>query len=90
MNVTVKLAGTLVARTGTHRATVAVEENATLADVIDELAKEHGPQVRGGVLDGEHLRSDTIVVREAPNTSKPLTTHSPVKAGDVVRFKLNV
>lgn len=89
MNVTVELAGTLVARTGTRRATVAVEENATLGDVIDQLTAEYGPQIRGAVLDGDHLRSDTLVVREAAESRTPLSTHSSVESGDVVRFELN-
>ena len=89
MNVTVKLVGTLVARTGTHQATVGVADDATLGDVIEKLAAEYGPQVRAGVLDGERLRSDTIVVREAVD-GEPLSTRSHVEPGDTVRVQLNV
>lgn len=90
MNVTVELAGTLVARTGTRRATVAVPDDATLVDVVEKLAAEYGPQVRAGVLDGERLRSDTIVVREQVDETEPLSTRSPVEPGDTVRFQLAV
>lgn len=89
MNVTVKLVGTLVARTGTHQATVGVHDDATLVDVIDELAARYGPQVRAGVLDGEHLRSDTVVLRETVDATEPLSTRSDVEPGDTVRFQLN-
>lgn len=89
MNVTVELAGTLVARTGTRRATVAVADDATLEDVVDALTADHGPQVRSGVLDGERLRSDTVVVREAADGTESLSTGSSVHPGDTVRFQLN-
>ena len=88
MNVIVELTGTLVARTGARRAHVAVPEDATVADVIDTLAAEYGPQVRAGVLDGEHLRSDTVVVRESADAAEPVSPASPVTAGDTVRFRL--
>jgi molybdopterin converting factor small subunit len=90
MNVTVKLTGTLVARTGTREARVAVSEDATVADVVDELAEQHGPQVRAGVLDGQRLRSDTVVVRETFDSTETLSTHSSLESGDTVRFQLNV
>ncbi|USZ68993.1 hypothetical protein NGM10_04460 [Halorussus salilacus] len=90
MNVTVKLTGTLVARTGTREARVAVEEDATLGDVVEELADSYGPQVRAGVLDGERLRSDTVVVRESVDSTETLSTASPLENGDTVRFRLNV
>ncbi|MFC7045061.1 MoaD/ThiS family protein [Halobacteriaceae archaeon GCM10025711] len=87
MDVTVILAGTLAARTGTHRARVGVPEGATVSDVVDALADEYGPQVRPGVLEGEHIRSDTIVVRDAADAG-PLTADSHVEPGDTVRFLL--
>jgi molybdopterin converting factor small subunit len=90
MNVTVKLTGTLVARTGTHQARVAVPEDATIADVIEELAERYGPQVRAGVLDGQRLRSDTVVVRESFDATETLSTASSLENGDTVRFELNV
>ena len=88
MNVTVELVGTLVARAGTHRATVAVPEDATLADVIETLAAEQGPHVRAAVLDGERLRSDTVVVRETANQT--LHPTSPVEPGETVTVQLSV
>ena len=88
MNVTVELVGTLVARAGTHRATVAVPEDATLADVIEALAAEQGPHVRAAVLDGERIRSDTIVVRE--KADETLHPTSPVEPGETVRVELSV
>ena len=90
MNVTVKLTGTLVARTGTHEARVGVPEGATLGDVVEKLADMYGPQVRAGVLDGERLRSDTVVVRESVDSSETLSTASALESGDTVRFRLNV
>lgn len=89
MNVTVKLTGTLVARTGTREARVGVPEGATLGDVIDALGETYGPQVRAGVLDSERLRSDTVVVRESVGSVEPLSTTSPVEPGDTVRFRLD-
>ena len=88
MNVTVELVGTLVARAGTHRATVAVPEDATLADVIEALAAEQGPHVRAAVLDGERIRSDTIVVRETADET--LYPASPVEPGETVTVQLSV
>jgi len=90
MNVTVKLTGTLVARTGTREARVAVPEDATLRDVVEKLADAYGPQVRAGVLDGERLRSDTVVVRESVDSAETLSTASSLENGDTVRFRLNV
>ncbi|MFC4449479.1 MoaD/ThiS family protein [Halorussus aquaticus] len=90
MNVTIKLTGTLVARTGTHEARVAVPDDATVADVVDELAEQYGPQVRAGVLDGQRLRSDTVVVRETFDSTETLSTGSSLENGDTVRFQLNV
>ena len=90
MNVTVTLTGTLVARTGTREARVAVPEDATVADVVDRLADQYGPQVRAGVLDGQRLRSDTVVVRETFDSTETLSTHSSLESGDTVRFQLNV
>jgi molybdopterin converting factor small subunit len=90
MNVTVRLTGTLVARTGTREARVAVPEDATVGDVVNELAAEYGPQVRAGVLDGERLRSDTVVVRESVDSTETLSTGSSLENGDTVRFRLNV
>ena len=93
MNVTVKLTGTLVARTGTHEARVGVPEDATVGDVVEKLADEYGPQVRAGVLDGHRLRSDTVAVREsvdAPGTPETVSTASHLESGDTVRLSLNV
>lgn len=86
MNVTVELVGTLVARAGTRRATVAVPEDATVADVIDTLAADQGPQVRAAVLDGERIRADTVVIREAADET--LGPTSPLEPGDTVRVQL--
>ncbi|WP_134669305.1 MoaD/ThiS family protein [Halorussus marinus] len=90
MNVTVKLTGTLVARTGTREARIAVPEDATLRDVVEKFADSYGPQVRAGVLDGERLRSDTVVVRESVDAGETLSTASSLENGDTVRFELNV
>lgn len=88
MDVHVKLTGTLAARTGTHFARVGVDEDATVEDVVDALARTHGPQVRTGVLQGHRLRADTIVVRESPD-DETLTAGSQVTPGDTVRFQLS-
>jgi len=87
MDVEVKLTGTLAARTGTHRARVGVPDDGTVADVVNALADEFGPQVRAGVLEGSRLRTDTVVVRESPD-GEPLSATSAVHAGDTVRFRL--
>jgi len=87
MDVEVKLTGTLAARTGTHRARVGVGPDATVADVVDALADQFGPQVRAGVLVGSRLRTDTVVVRESPD-SETLSASSSVRDGDTVRFQL--
>jgi len=87
MDVEVKLTGTLAARTGTHRARVGVGPDATVADVVDALADQFGPQVRAGVLVGSRLRTDTVVVRESPD-AETLSAGSSVRDGDTVRFKL--
>ncbi|WP_158057614.1 MoaD/ThiS family protein [Halorussus halophilus] len=90
MNVTVKLTGTLVARTGTREARVGVSEDATVGDVVEKLADKHGPQVRAGVLDGHRLRSDTVAIRESVDTAETLSTGSNLESGDTVRLSLNV
>lgn len=88
MDVEVTLTGTLAARTGTHRARVGVEDDATVADVVDALAAKFGSQVRNGVLEGSRLRTDTVVVRDSPD-AEPLSANSQVYAGDSVRFQLS-
>lgn len=88
MDVQVELEGTLAARTGTHVARVGVDEDATVADVVEALAREYGSQVRTGVLQGRRLRTDTVVVRESPD-SETLTAGSRVTSGDLVRFQLS-
>jgi hypothetical protein len=88
MDVQVKLTGTLAARTGTHFARVGVADDATVADVVEALAREYGPQVRTGVLQGRRLRTDTVVVRESPD-GDTLTAGSHVTPGDTVRFQLS-
>ncbi|CQH49637.1 uncharacterized protein HHUB_1546 [Halobacterium hubeiense] len=87
MDVEVKLTGTLAARTGTHSARVGVARDATVADVVDALADELGPQVRAGVLEGSRLRTDTVVVRDSAD-GEPLTAGSRLREGDTVRFTL--
>jgi len=87
MDVEVKLAETLAARTGTHCARVGVSDDATVADVIDALAEKCGPQVRAGVLEGSRLRTDTVVVRDSTD-GEPLTVGSRLHEGDTVRFTL--
>ncbi|MFC7200245.1 hypothetical protein [Halospeciosus flavus] len=86
MDVEVKLTGTLAARTGTHRARIGVNDDATVGDVVDALTDDYGPQVSAGVLDGNRLRSDTVVVREAEE--RPLSLRSELHSGDTVRFQL--
>lgn len=88
MDVQVRLTGTLAARTGTHDARVGVDEDATVADVVEALAREHGPQFRAAVLQGHRLRSDTVVVRESSD-SETLTAGSHVTPGDTVHFQLS-
>lgn len=87
MDVEVTLAGTLAARAGTHRARVGVDDDATVADVVDALTTQFGPQVRAGVLEGSRLRSDIVAVRESA-AHESLSATSNVYAGDSVRFQL--
>jgi|GEM_PF-1125088 len=89
MGVNVELTGALVARTGVHRAHVPVPEDATLEDVVAGLAREYGSQVRPGLLDGDHLRTDTLPVRVLPPSGETLSIHSPVECGDTVRFEFH-
>ncbi|WP_266075474.1 MoaD/ThiS family protein [Haladaptatus caseinilyticus] len=87
MNVTVKLTGPMVARTGTRDARVAVPEEATVEDVVSRLGEQYGQQVSAGIVDGLGLRSDTRVLRESDH--EPLSAHSPVESGDTVCVQLN-
>ncbi|MCG1002319.1 MULTISPECIES: MoaD/ThiS family protein [Halobacterium] len=87
MDVEVKLTGTVAARTGTHSARVGVDDDATVADVVDALADDLGPHVRAGVLEGSRLRTDTVVVRDATE-NEHLTAGSRLREGDTVRFSL--
>jgi hypothetical protein len=67
---------------------VAVDGETSLLAVIDELAAEHGPQVRTGLLEAERLRSDTIVKREGDGIEQSICASDLVKDGDRLRFKL--
>ncbi|WP_227375701.1 MoaD/ThiS family protein [Haladaptatus halobius] len=89
MNVTVKLFGPLVARTGTRDARVAVPEEATVEDVVNQLGEKYGPQVSAGIVDGLGIRSDTRILRESEREVEPLSAHSPVEAGDTVCVQPN-
>ncbi|SIQ78224.1 hypothetical protein SAMN05421858_0390 [Haladaptatus litoreus] len=89
MNVTVKLTGPMVARTGTRDARVAVPEEATVEDVVNRLGEQYGQQVSAGIVDGFGLRSDTRVLRESGRDAEPLSAHSSVEAGDTVRVQVN-
>jgi hypothetical protein len=42
------------------------------------------------VLDGQRLRSDTVVVRESFDSTETLSTGDSLENGDTVRFRLNV
>jgi hypothetical protein len=94
MDVEVTLTGTLAARTGTHRARVGVNADATLSDVVDALSAQFGSQVRAGVLEDSRLRSDIVAVRESSTRGTRAATHSEllsagstVYAGDSVQFR---
>jgi hypothetical protein len=88
MGVEVRLSGSLVARAGARRAHVPVREQATVVDIVQELADQYGPQVRPAILNGERLRSDTRAVRELPAPGERLGSNSTIKSGDTVRFEL--
>lgn len=88
MGVEVRLTGSLIARAGARRTHVAVPGEATVEDVIEQLAEKCGPQVRPALLEGERLRSDTVAVRESPTPRETLGSASPVEPGDTVRFEL--
>ncbi|WP_433623364.1 hypothetical protein [Halomicrococcus sp. NG-SE-24] len=87
MNVRVELTGSLVARTGTRDARVAVPESATVADVIDKLGEKCGPQATAGIVDTLGIRPDTRIVRESRDASEPVSVNSPVEPGDTVRVQ---
>jgi len=89
MNVRIELTGSVVARTGTRDARVAVPESATVADVIEKLGEKRGPQARAGILGERGFRSDVRVVRESKDATEPVSTRSTVEAGDTVRVQPN-
>jgi hypothetical protein len=88
MGVKVRLEGALVARAGARQATVPVEEQMTVRDVVKRLSDRFGPHVEPAILEGERLRSDTRAVRELPGPTERLGPTSRVKAGQTVRFEM--
>ena len=87
MNVRIELTGSVVARTGTRDAHVAVPESATVADVIEKLGEKRGPQASAGILDERGFRSDVRVVRESKDATEPVSMRSTVESGDTVRVQ---
>lgn len=87
MCVRVKLTGVLSLRSGVEESSVFVSEHATITDVVEELSRERGPQVRPALLKGDRLRSDTVAVRESTGSVQRLTSDSSVNPGDTVRFQ---
>lgn len=87
MCVRVKLTGVLTLRAGVEESSVFVPEQATITDVVDELSRECGSQVRPALLKGNRLRSDTVAVRESSGSSQRLSSNSSVDPGDTVRFQ---
>lgn len=88
MSVSVEFDNRLVPRTGLRSARVPVRREATVREVVDRLAAEHGAQVRPGLLDGEPLRHDVLAVCESTEGQETLSPDSVVRAGDTVRFEL--
>jgi hypothetical protein len=87
MCVRVKLTGVLMLRAGIDESSVFVPEHATITEVVEELSRECGSQVRPALLKGDRLRSDTVAVRETTGSSQRLTSDSMVEHGDTVRFQ---
>ena len=89
MGVEIRLSGSLVARAGARRATVPVHDEATVSDVVRELADRYGPQVEPAILESEgRFRTDTRAIRELPGPSERLGPNSRVRSGDTVRFEI--
>jgi len=89
MGVDVQVSGSLVARTGIQRAHIAVPEEATVEDVVRQLSRLYGTQVRRALLEDGHLRSDTRSIRGQPPAEEPVSLHSEVEQGDTLRFEPN-
>lgn len=87
MCVRVKLTGVLTLRAGVEESSVFVPEHATLTDVVEELSRERGPQVRSALLKGNRLRSDTVAVRESSESTQQLRSDSEIDPGDTVCFQ---
>lgn len=87
MCVRVKLTGVLTLRAGIDESSVFVPEHATITDVVEELSRECGQQVRPALLKGDRLRSDTVAVRESHESTQRLSSDSVVESGDTVRFQ---
>lgn len=88
MGAEVRISGSLIARAGARHATVPVTEEATVVDIVEQLAEEYGPQVRPAILDGGRLRSDTVAFRELPTPAERLAPNSRVHSGDTLRFEV--
>lgn len=87
MCVRVKLTGVLTLRAGIDESSVFVPEHATITDVVEELSRECGKQVRPALLKGDRLRSDTVAVRESHGSTQRVASDSVVEPGDTVRFQ---
>lgn len=89
MCVRVKLTGVLTLRAGVEETHVTVPAHASIMDVVEELSREYGSQVRPALLNGDRLRSDTVAVRESggSGTTQRLASDSVVTPGDTVRFQ---
>jgi len=86
MTVEVHLTGVLAARAGTRRTYVSAPEDATLADVIEQLTDRYGPGVRSALVDGDRLRAAASVRRRGNVSEESLSLHSRVSPGDRLQF----
>ncbi|MFB6205416.1 MAG: hypothetical protein ABEJ05_02665 [Haloglomus sp.] len=77
MTVEVTFSDRLTERVGATGAYVSVDDEATVAEVVESLAVEFGP---------ERLASDTTAIRESAVGSEPLSARATVTPGDRIRL----
>ncbi|WP_276259184.1 hypothetical protein [Haloglomus litoreum] len=77
MTVEVTFSEGLTERVGTNGAYVSIDGEATVAEVVESLAVEFGP---------ERLSADTEAIRESAVGSESLSARSTVAPGDRLRL----
>jgi hypothetical protein len=77
VTVQVEFSERLTERVGTSGAYVSVDDETTVAEVVESLAAEFGP---------ERLSSDTTAIRESAVGSESLSARATVTPGDRLRL----